>query len=454
MTAVRMPYSEESEKSVIGGILLHPRALVDAAANVSADEFYHPALRAIFEAMVQVDRASKPVDPITVVDEMRSLGTIDKLRAFNGAEFLTQLMADVVTVSNIAYHAKVVRSRAERRRRILAAIELQQAGISTDLDDDSYRAQWERTALELSAVRQDPRLVHVRPTLREVIQLVGKRYEAKSPLTGIPTGFEDLDELTGGLQDEDLVIIAGRPSMGKSAFMAAVIRHAAAHAGIPSLLFSLEMSRTSIAERLLATDGDVALKAIRSGRLQQRDWSRITIAASRLSDAPIWIDDTGGISVEAVRSRARQWRLQHTKPEQKCLVVLDYLQLGSVDERQKNQTRERDVAQYSAGLKALAKDLRCPVIALSQLNRSVETRSDKHPLLSDLRESGSLEQDADLILFLYRDEVYSKNECRPEDRGIAEVIIGKQRNGPLGVVRLKWLEESTSFRNLHHQQRD
>jgi replicative DNA helicase len=263
----------------------------------------------------------------------------------------------------------------------------------------------------------------------------------------VPTKFSELDALTAGLQPGDLIIATGRPSMGKTAFALNIMDNAAS-AGAPGLFFSLEMSKEALVERLVAAEGNVDSMQMRSGRMSQSTWIGIGKAFTALSDRPIWIDDQAGYTVTEIRSQARRWRLHHAK-DGPALIVVDYVQIVAADSR--GETRDREVAEISAGLKAMAKDLRCPVLALSQLNRSCEARADKRPMMSDLRDSGSIEQDADVIAFLYRDEVYSKDQCRPEDRGVAEVIVAKQRNGPTATLKLKWTAESSRFANLSHR---
>lgn len=442
-------FSEDAESSVIGGVLLHPKVWHEVAAALQPDDFYHPALRAIYEAMAELERESRPLDALTVAERMRGLGTFDKLRAFKGAEYLTELMAKVVTVSNIGYHAKLVARKAERRRCEAMARELAAAALGED-DDEQYLERFEREVLAFtSRKRSDGGPLLLKPILHETIKAIGERTEHPGAITGIPSGFSELDEMTAGWQREDLVILAARPSMGKTSLAMDWVLYPGLNKNLPALVFSLEMSKRMLCERLLSSDANVDGSRLRFGTLQTADWVRLTSSASRLSGTRIWIEDLGVLTGPQISSRARRWRINETKADEPALIVVDYLQLiTGAPQRRREQNRQQDISEISRGLKLLAKELRCPVIALSQLNRGVESRGDKRPMLSDLRESGALEQDADIIAFIYRDEVYSKDECKPEDKGIAEIIIAKHRMGPCGCVRLGWQESRTRFVNL------
>lgn len=450
------PHSLEAEESVIGGILVHQRKLGDVVQFLVPDDFYHPALRAIYEAMLELVADSKPVDSLTVVEKMRALETFDKLRAFNGSDYLTELMAKVVTVENIGYHARIVSDKARRRRMFDTYRELAAAACA-ESDDAEYFADAQRRTLELAFApkREDGARRPLKVVLHEYMKLLENRYEHKGQITGIPTGYADLDALLCGLQETDYVLIAGRPSMGKTAIamnMAANI----ALADVPVLVFSLEMSRAQLAERALAGEARVDSQRLRNGSLETKHWLRLTSAAGRLSEVPMQVIDRS-MTLPEICSEAQAWRMEHKADANgappRAVVVIDYLQLIVTPRGRgrREQSRERDVSEISQGLKQLAKTLRCPVVALSQLNRSLESRPDKRPLLSDLRDSGSLEQDADVVAFVYRDEVYSKDECKPEDKGVAEIIVRKQRMGPLATVRLAFLDAYTRFENLSHR---
>lgn len=455
------PHSLEAEESVIGGALVHPRKLGDVIAVARPDDFYHPALRAVYEAMVALEAASRPVDPVTVLEQMRSLDTLDKLRANGGADYLTELQAKVVTVENLGYHARLVRSKAKRRR-MEEAFRSLAAAARADSADDDYFADAEQRMLELAADRGDSDLTpkNFTAVMHEYYKLLEKRYAmraetGKGVITGLSTGYDDMDRLTCGLQDGDMVLIAGRPSMGKTSIAMNMAINAAL-ADRPVLVFSLEMSNEQLAERALSGEARIDSQRLRHGDLEAKHWLRLSAASSRLAGRRLEVLDRGSVTIAEIRSVARAWRLQHrvvnaeTGEREKGLVVIDYLQLVSASRARgrRDNGREREVSEISQGIKQLAKDLKCPVVALAQLNRGLESRPDKRPLLSDLRDSGSLEQDADLVAFVYRDEVYSKDECKPEDKGVAELIIRKQRMGPTATVRLAFLDAFTKFETL------
>lgn len=450
------PHSLEAEESVIGGVLVHQRKFADVAF-LAVDDFYHPTLRAIFEAMAELDGASKPIDTLTVVEQMRASGTLDKLRAFNGAEYLGELMAKVVTVDNLAHHARVVQAKARRRRRIEAYRQLVAMGMG-DAADDEFDAACDQVALDAtvqSDVSDD--VVHIKVPLREHVleleQRAKRRKEGTSSIVGIPTGFQRLDWMLSGLRDGKLYVVAARPAMGKSA-LSWTIGASAAATGVAVLDFTLEMSNVDLVERAVAAEA-----RIDSVRLSQGDmgdspgdaivtWRRIGMAVDKLAQRKLYMCERTDLDIMQIRARARRWRLG-LPPGTKALVKLDYMQLVRVAQRKRAQTtREQDVSEISRTLKLMARELNCPVVALAQLNRELEKRADKRPMLSDLRESGAIEQDADVIAFIYRDEVYSKDQCADEDKGVAEIIIGKQRNGQTGTVRLAWVGAWTKFEEL------
>ncbi len=444
------PHNQEAEESVIGGILLHPRTFNQVAEFLQPDDFYHPALRAIYEAMLELERSSKPIDSLTVVEQMRALETVEKLRAFNGPDYLTELAAKVITVENIEYHARIVRGKATARRLVAACSEIAARGYGEYGDVDEFIDAAEHEIFEVAQRSQKTSFEPIKKILKETISALGRRYERKQAITGVPTVYHKFDDMTAGLQPGDLVIIAARPSMGKTSFVMNAVQNAALQHNVPALVFSLEMSKVSLGERLLCAQARVDSARLRRGMLDQRDWVLITKAASDIAEAPIYIDDSGSPTLLEIRAKSRRWRADtkiFKSPEQLGMIVIDYLQLVQ-GRASKDDNRQREISEISRGLKALAKELSVPVIALSQLNRSLENREDKRPKLSDLRESGAIEQDADLICFIYRDEVYSKDQCKEEDKGVAEIIIGKQRNGPTGTCRLAFLNTYTRFENL------
>jgi len=447
-TARVLPWSQEAEMSVVGGILLHPAAFVQVADVVQPEDFYHPAHGAIYTAMVELDEASKPIDAITVAEQMKATDTFHKLRAMNGESYFAELTSAVVTVENIAFHARIVHGKATVRRLIETAQEIAAHGYGEYGDVEEFIDTAERSIFEIAQRSQRSSYESIQRVLGRSIKDIEKRYDRKQAITGVPSGYYKLDAMTAGFQPSDLIIIAARPSMGKTSLALNAVQNAAIEYGVPALVFSLEMSKESLVERLLCSESRVDSTRLRGGFLEQRDWINLTKAAGRISEAPIFIDDSGAPTLLDIRAKARRWRSDPAvfqSRDQHGIIVLDYLQLIAGRPAGREQNREREVSEISRGLKALAKELRVPIIALSQLNRAVESRGDKRPMMSDLRESGAIEQDADVIAFIYRDEVYNKETT---DKGVAEVIIGKQRTGPVGTVRLKFLNEYTRFENL------
>jgi len=447
-TARVLPWSQEAEMSVVGGILMHPAAFVQVADVVQPEDFYHPAHGAIYTAMVELDEASKPIDAITVAEQMKATDTLHRLRAFNGESYFTELTSAVVTIENIAFHARIVHGKATVRRLIETAQEIAAHGYGEYGDVEEFIDTAERSIFEIAQRSQRSSYESIQRVLGRSIKDIEKRYDRKQAITGVPSGYYKLDAMTAGFQPSDLIIIAARPSMGKTSLALNAVQNAAIEYGVPALVFSLEMSKESLVERLLCSESRVDSTRLRGGFLEQRDWINLTKAAGRISEAPIFIDDSGAPTLLDIRAKARRWRSDPAvfqSRDQHGIIVLDYLQLIAGRPAGREQNREREVSEISRGLKALAKELRVPIIALSQLNRAVESRGDKRPMMSDLRESGAIEQDADVIAFIYRDEVYNKETT---DKGVAEVIIGKQRTGPVGTVRLKFLNEYTRFENL------
>jgi len=444
-----LPHNLEAEMSVVGGVLLHPKAWNEVAGVVAPTDFYHPTLAAIFQAMMDLDADSKPIDQLSVAEQMRASDTYSKLRAVNGEAYFAELMSAVVTIANLAYHARMVRGKATARKLIEAAQEIAARGYDDYGDVDEYLDGAERAIFEIAQRTQRQPYAPIKQVLGTTIKVIEHRFERKQAVTGVPSGFHKLDALTAGFQPGDLVIVAARPSMGKTSLVMNAAQNAAIDHKVPALVFSLEMSKESLLERMLCSEARIDSTRLRSGFLEQRDWINITKGASRLAEAPIWLDDSGGLTLLEIRAKARRWRSDRSifkQEDQLGLVVIDYLQLLQPPPgKRRESNREREIAEISRGLKALAKEIRCPVVALSQLNRGLESRADKRPQLSDLRESGAIEQDADLIAFIYRDEVYNKES---QARNVAEIIIGKQRNGAIGTVRLAFLNQYTRFENL------
>jgi replicative DNA helicase len=474
MTPPVLPHSLEAEESVIGTILVHSRKLSEVVPLVRVEDFYHPALRAIYEAMLELDAESKPVDALTVAELMRAQGTFDKLLAFDGSGYLTDLMAKVVTVENIAYHARIIREKASRRIWAETFRELAAAAYA-DSDDEDYFSLAGRRMLELATARNregdGPRLLRevMSDYQNELSERVRRNMEGAS-IVGITTGFGDLDRLLCGLHEGQQIVIAARPMAGKSAFVSNVLTNAArvvipgtTFHPHPALLFSLEMSDEQLAERMVSGQAGIDSQRLRQGEIRPEMWKDIGRSIGNLADLPIRIEDRGTITLAEIRALTRTWlmglppcpthKLNGCRECTRPIVAIDYLHLVTAEER-RGSSREQDVSVISRSLKLMAKDLRIPVISLSQLNRSLELRPNKRPMLSDLRESGAIENDADVVVFIYRDEMYHEvdgcgSACeRCAMRGTAEVIVAKQRMGPCATVVLAFLKAYTRFESL------
>lgn len=432
------PQNLEAEVSVLGGILIENEALHQVLEILSASDFYREAHRKIFSAMLQLYERNEPVDLITLSEILKKK---DELEAVGGLEYLNQLVSSVPTAANISYYANIVKEKSLLRKIIHRATEIINEGYGNSRDINEFLDRAERLIFEISEDRVRPSFFPLKDILKTSFKTIEKLYEKRQLITGVPTGFTKLDELTSGLQPSDLIIVAGRPSMGKTTFALNITQHAAIEAGITSAIFSLEMAKEQLALRMLCSEAKVDAHRLRGGFLSESDWPKLTRAAGILSEAPIFIDDTPAISVLEMRAKARRLKAEHNLG----LIVVDYLQLmrGRAD----SETREQEISDISRSLKALAKELNIPVVALSQLNRRVEDRGDKRPQLADLRESGAIEQDADVIIFLYRDEVYNRSDDNPH-KGKAEIIIGKQRNGPTDKFELAFIDKYTCFENL------
>ena len=435
------PHSIEAEQSVLGGLMLDNNAW-DAVSEVVVDkDFYRQEHRLIFRMMSKLVENTSPLDVITLSE---ALSKTNELEAVGGLSYLGELAKNTPSVSNIKAYADIVRERSILRQLISVA-----NGIAGDAFDTGGRSSTEilddaeRKVFQIAEER--PNTVgpkEVNPLLTKAIERIDELYHSDNAITGLSTGYSDIDTMTAGLQPSDLIIIAGRPSMGKTTFAMNIVEHAVIQGDKPVIVFSMEMPGESLIMRMLSSLGRIDQTKIRTGQLDDDDWPRLTSAVSLLKDKKLFIDDTPSLSPTDVRSRARRIAREHGQP---ALIMIDYLQLMQVKERSENRVGE--ISEISRSLKALAKELHVPVVSLSQLNRSLEQRPNKRPVMSDLRESGSIEQDADVIAFIYRDEVY--NEDSP-DKGIAEIIIGKQRNGPIGTRRLAFIGKYTRFEDLAH----
>ncbi|HYD46867.1 MAG TPA: replicative DNA helicase [Terriglobales bacterium] len=436
------PQSIEAEVSVLGGILLDNTAIDRVLEIIGPDDLYRENHRKILRAMIELSQRSEPVDLVTLTEQLRSHG---ELQDIGGTAYLAELVDKVPTAANIGQYARILRQKSILRSLITTATEIATGGYESGADVDEFLDQAEHKIFEISERKVRPTFFRIRDIMVDSMKAIEQLYERKELITGVPTGFVDLDKMLAGLQPSDLVIIAGRPSMGKTAFALNLAQYAALHAGIGTAVFSLEMSKEQLVLRLLCSEARVDQSRVRSGFAADRDFPKLAMAASRLSDCPMYIDDTAALSVLELRAKAR--RLKRMPDSKLGLIVIDYLQLMRGHNA---DSREQEISSISRSLKALAKELNLPVIALSQLNRQVESRGDKRPMMADLRESGAIEQDADVIAFLYRPIVYDKNA---EERA-AEVIIAKQRNGPIGTVQLTFMNEYTRFENRSEEDFD
>lgn len=434
----RPPHSVEAEQSLLGGLMLDQRAWDQVADVVSVDDFYRADHRAVFQTIVTLVEQDRPPDAVTVSEQ---LGRENKLELAGGIEYLARLVEETPSAANIRAYAKIVRDYSMLRQLIeiggdIAASAHDSEGRSVaELVDDAEKKVFEIADRGTAG----PGFKALKEILPDAIDRLDVLSHSDQDITGVSTGFAQMDEMTAGLQRGDLIIVAGRPSMGKTTFAVNIAENAAIGQQVPTAIFSMEMSAEQLTFRMIGSIGRVNQSSLRRGRLGDEDWSRIDSAVSMMSKAPIFIDDSAGLSPTEVRARARRLKREHGLG----LIVVDYLQLMQVSRTVENRATE--ISEISRSLKALARELDVPVIALSQLNRSVEQRVDKKPVMSDLRESGAIEQDADVIVFIYREEVYDKETPR---KGIADIIIGKQRNGPVGELHLTFLGEYTKFENL------
>jgi replicative DNA helicase len=434
------PHSVEAEQSVLGGLLLSADGWDSVAESVTASDFYRPDHRLIFRQIAKLAEALEPVDVITLADKLQASG---ELEAAGGLPYLAELAQNTPSASNIRAYAQVVSERASLRKLIEAAQEIAESGFSPEgRTSDELINEAERRIMQIS--EQGPKSggpQEVNPLLEGALKRIEELFNSGGDITGLSTGFKDLDGMTSGLQPSDLVIVAGRPSMGKTSFAMNLVENAVLSQDKPILVFRMEMPADSLIIRMLSSIGRIDQTRIRNGKLEQEDWPKLSTAVTKLKDVPLFIDDTAALTPTEIRSRAR--RVYRENGGQLGMIMVDYLQLMQVAGSTDGRTAE--ISEISRSLKAIAKEFDCPMVALSQLNRSLEQRPNKRPVNSDLRESGAIEQDADVIMFIYRDEVY--NEDSP-DKGTAEIIIGKQRNGPIGTCRLAFIGQHTRFENL------
>jgi len=436
------PQNLEAEQAVLGTILLQDQSLVKIIEILEASDFYRDAHKSIFQAMLTLFENREPHDLITVSN---LLNDQNKLELIGGPAYLASLTEIIPFSGALVQHAQIIRQKSILRKLIKTTSDVASRCYQEQDDIDSLVDEAEQTIFEIAQSKKGQGFMPMSSIVPRAFERIEKLFERKEHITGVASGFAGLDHMTAGFQPSDLIILAGRPSMGKTALVMNMVQNAAIVDKLPVAVFSLEMSMDQLAIRMLCSIGKVDSQHVRTGRIKQRDWPNLTRATGILSDAKIFIDDSAGLSVLEMRAKARRLKSEHNLG----MVVIDYLQL--MRGRSNSENRTQEISEISRSLKAMAKELEVPVIALSQLNRSLESRPDKRPKLSDLRESGAIEQDADVILFIYRDEVYNPSEENP-NRRIAEVIIGKQRNGPIGTVKLTFLAEYTSFETYSSQQ--
>jgi replicative DNA helicase len=429
------PQNLEAEQSVLGAVLLENSALMKALEHITPDDFYRESHRKIFSSMLDLFDRDEAIDLVTLTENLTKKAELD---AVGGQSYLAELASLVPTAANVRYHAKIVSEKALLRFLLRSSTE-----IAGKVYEDSSEAEdlldfAESSIFKISDRRIKGTFANLKDVIKDSFKMIEDLYDKKEAITGVPSGFKDLDELTTGFQKGDLIVVGGRPSMGKTAFALNIAQHVGLELKEPIAIFSLEMSKRQLAMRMLCSEAMVDSNSVRKGFIGKQDWHKLTSAAGRLAEAPIYIDDSSNINVLEMRAKARRLKMEHGGIS---LVVVDYMQL--MQGRGSFERREQEISEISRSLKGLAKELDVPVVALSQLNRGVEMRTDKRPSLADLRESGAIEQDADVIIFLYRDEVYNRHD--ESSRGRAEAIISKQRNGPTGTVKLSFLNHCTRF---------
>lgn len=431
------PQNAEAEIAVLASMMLDKEAIARSVEFVEENSFYSEANRKIFRAIVALYDENEGVDIVTVIEKLKKMNMLDEV---GGPAFVAEIAASVPTAANVGHYAKIVREKYLIRTLINTATQIVSESYEPSSEADELLDKAETLIFDItSSKNREVAVVSLKDIVKESIETIDRLYQRKENITGIPSGFHDLDIMTAGLQKSDLIVIAGRPSMGKSALAASILEHAGVVEKIPCAFFSLEMSKEQLVQRMLCSVAHVNAHKVRTGFFSQSDWPKLMESAQKLSESPVFIDDTPAISVLELRAKARRLKAKHNIQ----LLVVDYLQL--MRGYTKVESRQNEISEISRSLKALARELDIPVIAISQLSRAVEQRTDHRPMLSDLRESGAIEQDADLVILLLREEYYTPTE---ENKGIAEVIVAKQRNGPVGTVKLAFLSEYTKFSNL------
>lgn len=432
------PNDVEAEQAVIGSMLTDRDAVISAIEVLKEEDFYREDNKTIYEAILNLYNRSEPIDIITLKAELTSMGMFDKI---GGLEYIVGLPEKVPTTANVEKYISIVKEKSELRRLIKAANEIIEQGYDPTENIDDIMNSAEKKIFNIMQDKDQKSYSPIKDVLIDAFTELEQLYNQKQHITGVPTGFIDLDYKTAGLHNSDLILIAARPAMGKSAFALNIATNAALKAKVPAVLFSLEMSKEQMVNRILCSEAMVDSNKVRTGKIDDDDWIKLADTMGDLSEAPIYIDDTPGISINEIRAKCRKLKLEKNIG----LVVIDYLQLVQGSSKRAQGSREQEISEISRSLKILAKEINVPVIALSQLSRAPEQRPDHRPMLSDLRESGAIEQDADIVMFLYRDDYYNEDS---EDKGLAEVVVAKHRAGSTGTVKLVWLGNYTKFANM------
>ncbi len=429
------PHSVESEQSILGSILLDKEAIITVLETIKLEDFYKEAHKVIYECMVKLNNKGEPIDLITLTEELKKQNQLEDV---GGVSYITSLSTIVPTTSNVKYYADIVKEKSVLRKLIKVSNDILNLGYDSSIKVEDILEKAEKQIFDISQEKSSEDFQPINSVLMDTYDMIEKLYNNKQDITGITTGFKDLNKKTNGLQRTDLILVAARPAMGKTAFALNLVQNAALKANASVAVFSLEMSKEQLVQRMLSSQSHVELKKIKTGNLDENDWPRIVDAMSVLSNSNIYIDDTPGIKIGELRSKCRKLKIEKGLD----LILIDYLQLMEGDGG--NESRQQEISKISRSLKIIAKELNCPVVALSQLSRAPEQRSDHRPMLADLRESGAIEQDADIVMFLYRDEYYHPDS---ERKNIGEIIIAKNRHGETGSVELVWLGEIQKFAN-------
>ena len=434
-----MPNSLEAEQSVVGSMIMDKEAIVTAMETLIEEDFYHKQYGILFQGMIELYSAGQPVDLVTLQNKLKEKDVPQEVASM---DFVRDLLTAVPTSANIKYYANIVKEAAMKRKLIRVMEEIENECYAGKESLYSVMDKTEHDVFQILSSRTGGDYVPIRTVVMNALEKIEAASQQQGSVTGIPTGFIDLDYRTAGLQPSDLILVAARPSMGKTAFVLNIAQHVAFHKDMCTAIFSLEMSKEQLVNRMFSLESGVDAQALRTGNMSDADWEKLIAGAGVIGNSKLIIDDTPGISISELRSKCRKYKLESDLK----LIIIDYLQLMSGSGRS-SDSRQQEISDISRSLKALARELSVPVIALSQLSRAVEQRPDHRPMLSDLRESGAIEQDADVVMFIYRDDYYNKDS---EMKGISEIIVAKQRNGPIGTVNLAWLPEYTKFANLEH----